>query len=222
MKLREALLPMLAALGLTALGLTACNAVLGIEEPIDSTPVGTAGQAGTLSSGGSSGSGLGGTMSMSTPGKDGGGVALDPTEFNWAEWPMPNPASLGLPNAQSYDVTSFAGVVIDSITSLQWQQAVDPSSHSWADASALCDGLTLTGGGWRLPSRIEVLSLVDFTILNPGIDINAFPDTPTDFFWTSSTFAGDPTLAWHVNFKFGDGFVDKSGKTLAHRVRCVR
>jgi hypothetical protein len=216
MRHRKALLLMLPALGLTA-----CNAVLGIEEPDEGASSGAAGQSNTTTSGGSSGSGSGGTMAATIPAND-GSAAVDPTAFTWAEWPMPNPASLGLPNAQSYDTTSFAGVVIDSITSLQWQQAVDENSYTFADASTYCAGLTLTGGGWRLPSRIEVLSLVDYTSPNPYIDTNAFPDTPAEIFWTSSAFAGDPTFAWHVNFKFGNGFADKSEKTLTHRTRCIR
>jgi hypothetical protein len=206
-----------------AVGLVGCNAVLGIEAPDDTTSSsGT--QTVTVMPGESGGSGSGGSTSMSTPVTEGGAPSapVDPALLAWAQWPMPNPASAGLPNAQSYDTTSFAGVVLDSITGLEWQEQIDAMSYTFTDAATYCGGLTLTGGAWRVPTRIELLSLVDYTNPNPVIDVNAFPDTPSDYFWTSSTFAGDPMNAWHVNFKFGDGITDKSLKTQAHRVRCVR
>ena len=135
---------------------------------------------------------------------------------------MPNPTSAGLPNAQSYDTTSFTGVVLDLITGLQWQQAVDEGAFAWAEAGAYCSNLTLGGGGWRLPTRIELMSLVDYTSPNPVIDMSAFPETPADYFWSSSIYAGDAMSAWNVNFKFSDGMADKSEMIKPHRVRCVR
>jgi Protein of unknown function (DUF1566) len=195
---------------------TSCNAVLGIEEPIEGT--GSGGAHVTVVAGGSAG-GSGATTTMPAP-KDGGQPANGALE--WAQWPMPNPASAGLPNAQSYDTTSFGGVVLDLITGLQWQQAVDENSHTWDGASTYCSDLTLGGGGWRLPTRIELISLLDYTSPNPVIDMDAFPETPADYFWTSSAYAGDAMSAWNVNFKFSDGMADKSEMSKAHRVRCVR
>jgi hypothetical protein len=201
--------------------LAACNAVLGIEEPSDLELSGVGGQTVVVTPGSGGGSSTSGGMPM--PMTDGGLPAMsNKGPYEWAQWPMPNPTSAGLPNAQSYDTNSFVGVVIDQVTGLQWQRAVDEKSYSWEDAISFCRDLTFGGGGWRLPTRIELVSLVDYTSPNPVIDMNAFPETPSDYFWTSSPFAGDATAAWNVNFKFSSGIVEKSDNNKPHRVRCVR
>ncbi len=150
------------------------------------------------------------------------GACVDP---EWAQWPMPNPAGVGLPNPVSYD-TSTPGIVLDRVTGLVWQRAVDPNSYTW-DANAgvgsaqfYCKSLVLAGGGWRLPSAIELASLVDFTRPSPAIDPNAFPTTPADYFWTSSPAASLPVSAWDVTFNTGATSSDGVGS--ARRVRCVR
>jgi hypothetical protein len=137
-------------------------------------------------------------------------------------WPMPNPAASGLPNPAQYD-TSQPGVVIDRVTGLSWQRDVDPASYLPPDAAALCAGLSLGGAAWRLPTLIELLSIVDFTRSSPSIDPDAFPATPGDSFWTSTPVVGadGPSgQAWYVGFTTGfsyQGHVD----FLALRVRCV-
>jgi hypothetical protein len=198
---------------LTVLLLGACNAVLGIEDPIEVLP-GASGSGGKMQPVGTGGG-------AGAPPRD-AQAPTNPADFVWAEWPMPNPASAGLPNPQSYDTLSFNGVVIDLITGLQWQQVVGADSYVWSDGVAYCSHLMLAGGGWRLPSRIELLSLVDYTSPNPIIDMTAFPETPPEYFWTSSLVAGNPANAWDVNFQFSDGMTDTSETNKPHRVRCVR
>ncbi len=149
------------------------------------------------------------------------GVCFDPHP----RWPMPNPPSTGLPNPQSYD-TSTSGVVTDNVTGLMWQRAVSAASYYWDDAHAYCADLALAGkADWRVPSRIELVSLIDFTRSNPSIDPTAFPSTPSAEFWTTSPSAGTAQYAWTVNFTTGD--VKPFGNhrdvpTDALRVRCVR
>ena len=138
----------------------------------------------------------------------------------WALWPMPNPPGTGLPNTASYD-TSAPGIVKDRMTGLEWQRDVDPSSYKWADAKDYCAKLQLQGGCWRLPTMVELMSLVDFTVIKsvttdagtqypPKIDVSAFPDTPSDVFWTSSPLAGDPSRAWYVDFSSGSSSTPRS------------
>jgi hypothetical protein len=201
-----------------------CNAVLDIQDPIEAIG-GSGGVEVSVTQGGSGSgtSGSGGTMTtMTMPSSDAGEPAVSRAFLEWAQWPMPNPASAGLPNKQSYDTGSLTGVVLDLVTGLQWQQTIDEKSFTFSEAGTYCDALTLGGGGWRLPTRIELVSLVDYTNPNPVIDMSAFPDTPADYFWSSSVYAGDAMNAWNVNFRFSDGIVDKSEMSKAHRVRCVR
>jgi hypothetical protein len=106
----------------------------------------------------------------------------------WAIWPMPNAPGSGLPHPQSYD-TSVAGVAIDQVTGLTWQRdATVLSTAQWTDAATLlgeaasgCAGLTLAGyTDWRVPSRIELVSLMNF-LTNPSVDTLVFGAIPASY-----------------------------------------
>jgi hypothetical protein len=192
--------------------LASCNAVLGIHPPEDwdgALPGRT-----TTTTGGHGGS----TPSYDSSPTGGRG----PTAHAWADWPMPNPPSSGLPNPQNYDFSRKPGIVFDTITGLEWQRMLDGGAYAWEDAPAYCTGLTLDGGGFRVPSRIELLSIVDFTQSDPLIDSRAFPETPSEYFWTSSPIINDSSKAWSVHFGFGTIIASASPATAAFRVRCVR
>jgi hypothetical protein len=133
---------------------------------------------------------------------------------------MPNAPAAGAANPASYD-TSTPGVVVDKVTGLMWQLAVDTGSYDWIAAKAYCAGLVLAGhNDWRLPTEIELFSLVDSTATSPAIDAAAFPGTPSAFFWSSSPLAGDPASAWGVYFSYGG--TGSGVASVANRVRCVR
>lgn len=57
---------------------------------------------------------------------------------------------------------------------------------------------------WRLPTRRELFSLVDFSRINPGIVVDPFPNRPLNadlFYWTSGTSASTASVgyaAWAV------------------------
>lgn len=110
-----------------------------------------------------------------------------------------------------------AGEVTDAYTGLVWQRAVDPHAHSWAEARTVCGRLP---GGWRLPHVMELQSLLDLRRRNPPIDPEAFPDTPSAYFWSSTPFVGNDSVAWIVGFLFGDAHLDRVDRR--YRVRCVR
>jgi hypothetical protein len=110
--------------------------------------------------------------------------------------------------------------------SLLWQQVVDAGPFTWDEADAYCANLSLAGAGWRLPTKIELMSLVDLRGGSPTIDPVAFPDTPAEYFWSSTLGedcgtctinAGSP---WVVSFADGSSSTGSPGG--APRVRCVR
>jgi len=89
---------------------------------------------------------------------------------------MPNPRESGLPNPASYEVSDSGNQVTDKVTGLVWQRNVDGSKYTWEDAQQHCACFAVDGvAGWRLPSRIELASIADWTTANPSIDSNAFP-----------------------------------------------
>lgn len=58
---------------------------------------------------------------------------------------------------------------------------------------------------WRLPSREELRSLVDYHLRPPKPTINSsyFPHTLPQFYWSATTDANDPGSAWGIGFTFG-------------------
>jgi hypothetical protein len=56
---------------------------------------------------------------------------------------------------------------------------------------------------WRMPSREELRSIVDYGTTNTVIDMGYFPQTRAGYYWTSMPFAWDGNYAWSVSFKDG-------------------
>jgi hypothetical protein len=91
-----------------------------------------------------------------------------------------------------------------------------------ADAATYCAGLDLAGHhDWRLPTRIELISILDLRQSSPGIDGDAFPNTARTFFWTSTPVASSSMMAWVIDFSLSEPRqVVLFSATAA--VRCVR
>jgi hypothetical protein len=111
----------------------------------------------------------------------------------WATWPMPNAPSSGLLNPQSYD-TSVAGIAVDRVTGLTWQrdfkevttQQTSDANTVIAAGAAACASLTLAGfDDWRVPTRIELVSLLDFTTA-PAANSTVFGVTGDTFLSSSA------------------------------------
>ena len=110
----------------------------------------------------------------------------------------------------------------DAETGLDWQTIPFPDRMTWAQAEAACKALLLGGHtDWRLPTRAELLTLVDDTRHDPAIDPEAFPSTPSAYFWTSTAWAKTPSeYAWFVDFSYGHSLLDS--RDNLSRVRAVR
>lgn len=99
------------------------------------------------------------------------------------------------------------------IGNLEWQVGL-PHPMSWGHAveyAAMID--KAFGGGWRLPTVQELVSLWDYD----KDCCEAFPDDK-GWFWSSSPY--DSSGAWVVNF--GSGLVSYSNRNNEDGVRCVR
>jgi len=112
------------------------------------------------------------------------------------------------------------GTVTDNRTGLVWEQG-ESDYMDWGSALSYCEGLDLGGStSWRLPSIKELESLVDDTTWSPAIDPSRFPNAHAFSYWSSTTSAGYPELAWLIDFCYGN-VVDKY-KYKMSPVRCVR
>lgn len=72
---------------------------------------------------------------------------------------------------------------------------------------------------WRLPTRKELLSIVDNSRFKPAIDKLFFPNTVQDYYWTSSSYANQTGFAWQVFFQYGEAAM--SEKSQSRHVRLV-
>jgi len=148
----------------------------------------------------------------------------------------------GEPLAQdgSYNINPLSytdndnGTVTDNNTGLIWQQEDDGLTYNWFEASGtydttynptsqdVCGSLTLGGhSDWRLPSKKELMSIVNYMIPWPGPTIDSiFINTKSSDYWSSTTFAGYPNGAWGVNYGYGS--FDDDPESNDFYVRCVR
>lgn len=136
----------------------------------------------------------------------------------WAAWPIPPSES---PDGY-HDNTD--GTVTDAVTGLMWQKAAGPGAMTWAAARTHCSTTANTGAhtDWRLPSKIELLSIVDYAAPLSGAAISPSFQSPTSgaLFWSNTPVAGAPAAAWSVDFDTGNATYD--AVTGEEYVRCVR
>ncbi|MCW5792060.1 MAG: DUF1566 domain-containing protein [Polyangiaceae bacterium] len=133
----------------------------------------------------------------------------------YARWPLPGTSD----RARSYITDPLAKTVRDNVTGLLWQREVLPIQRTSSAAKTYCEGLTLGGrSDWRLPTRMELISLVDYTQVGPAIDRVTFPSTPTAGHWSGSESAGSGQR-WYVEFNTGEAKVAALG--ASYHVRCV-
>jgi len=118
-------------------------------------------------------------------------------------------------------------VVTDTLTGLIWQGCVmgqsgdkcekgKPTWARWSTALTLCES-----NDWRLPNIMELRSIVKNSVENPSIDTSAFPGTPVEFTWSSTTRSDRPTYAWGVTFDYGSVFYYGKSDGKDGYVRCV-
>jgi hypothetical protein len=116
------------------------------------------------------------------------------------------------------------GTITDAASGLVWEKSTDSGAVTHAKAKSYCENLSLGGEtDWRLPTRNELQSIVDYTRFNPAIDTAYFPDAASSEYWTSTKVAidiGGADLLWFVGFSSGDVASFSSRDSLS--VRAVR
>ncbi len=127
---------------------------------------------------------------------------------------------IALASLANADFTRNSSIVIDSVTSLQWQDDTSPYAMTWQNAISHCENLSLGGyGDWRLPNINELESIVERTKTNPAI-VNGFVNTSSKYYWSSTTLTDYSHNAWIVNFNYG--YENYRPKDSSLYVRCVR
>ncbi len=118
------------------------------------------------------------------------------------------------------------GEVLDKESGLTWQRC--SVGQTWRDGQG-CSGTVQelnwrdagrqSGGGWRLPTREELETLVS-KACSPSINPDAFPNVDPVRLWYWSSSQTDRDLAWLV--QFGGGATFNGYQTSQNAVRLVR
>ena len=154
----------------------------------------------------------------------------------WAEIPC---EGTGQDGAYTINPMSFTDngndTVTDNNTGLMWQKQDDGNTYNWFQASGtyeatynpssqdVCGSLILGGySDWRLPTKKELMSIVNYDIPYPGptIDTTYFPSTKSTDYWSSTTYNSYPSLSWVVAFSYSA--VGNDYRNEGDYVRCVR
>lgn len=120
-------------------------------------------------------------------------------------------------------LTRTGNSVVDNYSKLQWQddKNVKILRISWDYAKIYCKKLILDGYvNWRLPSRSELLTLVDYSKANPAIKEKVFQNITSNYYWSHTSNATLLNYAWYIGFD--TGIVGYNKKELREYVRCVR
>lgn len=124
----------------------------------------------------------------------------------------------------------------DPTTGLIWRRCIEGAS--WNGTACTSDGATTftheaafvraidqrsASKGWRVPNVKELTSLVrrDGAEPTPYIDNTIFSGTPNGYFWTSSPFVSQSSMAWTVYFGYGSTGSNQSRAT-PRNLRLVR
>jgi len=126
--------------------------------------------------------------------------------------------------------------VTDDNTGLVWQSYAE-SKYDWYQSSgtyhsycnpksiSICGDLVLGGyTDWRMPTRKELLSIVDYSVPDPGPTVNAksFLPTHTTSYWSYNEAPSSyMTKAWGVEFAAGKNVTDTREYESMY-LRCVR
>ena len=113
------------------------------------------------------------------------------------------------------------GTVLDQLTDLTWEKAINSTALTWEDAILYCEGLNLSGNSdWRLPNIKEIRSLSDETKVQPSVNNTSFTGVTITKYWSSTSLPNQTTKAWYLDNNFGITTYDV--KTATHSVWAVR
>jgi hypothetical protein len=125
----------------------------------------------------------------------------------------------GVPAEPASPMTSTAA-------NLEWSPTLcDSQSVKYKAAEKAIEAMNAKLGDneprWRIPTRIELESILDLTRFDPAVDPERFPGTKSGYYWTSTPLASGPSDAWIVSFSYGGVSVNHRGNNYAF-VRAVR
>lgn len=118
--------------------------------------------------------------------------------------------------AETYNYAQALGRV-DKALDTQNKLPTSGPSNSAADGK---NSQPSNGTAWRLPTVYELSSITDRRFNNPTIDSAAFPNTPANWYWSSTSDTNNPSYIWIISFY--SGYASNIGPYNKGQVRLVR
>jgi hypothetical protein len=160
--------------------------------------------------------------------KAGGGGAPLPSTGGGAgnqtlRWDTNNPST-----ARFTVLADFGNAAVrDNNTGLVWEQS--PSTMAmWTDARTQCLEKSVGGTrGWRLPSVVELASLIDPSLIIPSSGVppivpGVFTGVQSATYWSATANADLPGSTSRLLLNFDDGTVSPTTKSSNANFWCVR
>jgi quinol monooxygenase YgiN len=124
-----------------------------------------------------------------------------------APWPDPRFTD----NGDGTVTDNLTGLVwledADRFGEVTWHQALEHARKLASGSHGLSDGSRR--GDWRLPNIRELFSLIDYGASDPIIpQENPFANVRSSIYWTSTSLAAAPTLAWMMTLGIGPTVFD--------------
>jgi len=117
----------------------------------------------------------------------------------------------------SLSYSDHGNTVTDNTMGLEWKddETTNSVKITWEKANNYC---SQGNNVWRLPTRRELSSLVNYSSYNPSID-DSFDNTASDYYWTIDTSMRDNNNAWAISFS--EGVESTIAKSSSYYVRCI-
>lgn len=78
------------------------------------------------------------------------------------------------------------------------------TTYTWSAALTAAEATNFAGhSDWRLPNIKELTSIVEYACYSPAIDETVFPDTQSDYYWSSSPYADYSKGGWLLDVYYG-------------------
>jgi hypothetical protein len=113
------------------------------------------------------------------------------------------------------------GTVTDTKTGLMWKRCSEglsgaacsvgtATAYTWQGALQRAQTVNNSGGyagyaNWRVPNVKELRSITERQCYGPAINAIIFPNTISDYYWSSSPVSFGSNDAWVVIFNVGNG-----------------
>jgi hypothetical protein len=144
----------------------------------------------------------------------------------WPNFKMPNYVQDGGPTENIATYGPTADGFVDSVSDRTWfESPVDAGiggTVTYAQAEARCAALA-PAGTWRLPGRIELVSLLDHSRGSNDPKINVlFVSTQAIEYWTTSEVRPDNAPRRHWTVDFSEGGLKQKALDGQAGVRCIK